>query len=117
MGFQIGVYNPLQNQFLMPKTPLSSLHRVGFHNGILYLSSNVVGKDKSFNKERKVDGLGGSLGLDSFHGRFGKVRSKGGLSVVASASSNVAAPFWDSWVPEKGSKAPSLSDIIWPSAG
>ena len=34
------------------------------------------------------------------------------------ASSNVgAAPLWDSWKPEKASSAPSLSDILWPSAG
>ncbi|KAL3528322.1 hypothetical protein ACH5RR_007644 [Cinchona calisaya] len=40
------------------------------------------------------------------------------ISIVASSSSsNVAAPFWDSWAPEKGSKAPLLSDIFWPSAG
>ncbi|KAB2020509.1 hypothetical protein ES319_D07G073200v1 [Gossypium barbadense] len=38
--------------------------------------------------------------------------------VVASSSSNAAAPLWDSWKPEKSSAAsPSLSDIIWPSAG
>ncbi|XP_050220898.1 uncharacterized protein LOC126671204 [Mercurialis annua] len=42
----------------------------------------------------------------------------GGVSVVASSSSNVAAPFWDSWRPEKSSSAPALiSDILWPSAG
>ncbi|KAF3447372.1 hypothetical protein FNV43_RR12558 [Rhamnella rubrinervis] len=34
------------------------------------------------------------------------------------ASSNVApAPFWDAWKPQKGSASPSLSDILWPSAG
>ncbi|KAJ9140410.1 hypothetical protein P3X46_031063 [Hevea brasiliensis] len=33
------------------------------------------------------------------------------------ASSNVAAPFWDAWKPEKISSVPSFSDIIWPSAG
>ncbi|KDP31202.1 hypothetical protein JCGZ_11578 [Jatropha curcas] len=33
------------------------------------------------------------------------------------ASSNVAAPFWDSWKPEKSSPSPSFSDVIWPSAG
>ncbi|CAA3015268.1 transmembrane DDB_G0273707 DDB_G0273361-like [Olea europaea subsp. europaea] len=38
------------------------------------------------------------------------------LRVLAS-SSNVAAPVWDGWVPDKGSKAPSLSEIFWPSAG
>lgn len=33
------------------------------------------------------------------------------------ASSNVGAPLWDTWKPDKASPAPSLSDIIWPSAG
>ena len=33
------------------------------------------------------------------------------------ASSNLASPLSDSWKPEKGSAAPSLRDIIWPSAG
>ncbi|XP_062116426.1 uncharacterized protein LOC133830464 [Humulus lupulus] len=34
------------------------------------------------------------------------------------ASTNVgAAPLWDSWKPEKASSSPSLSDILWPSAG
>ncbi|KAK9925949.1 hypothetical protein M0R45_023206 [Rubus argutus] len=33
------------------------------------------------------------------------------------ASSNVGAPLWDTWKPDKASSAPSLSDIIWPSAG
>ncbi|KAL4633791.1 hypothetical protein ACB092_04G148000 [Castanea dentata] len=37
--------------------------------------------------------------------------------VVASSSSNVAAPFWDDWKPQKGPAAPSLSDLVWPSAG
>lgn len=117
MGFQFGVCNSLRNQYLIPPTPVSSLHRPGFYNGTLYWSSNVGGKDKEYNKGPKFNDLGGSLGLGSFRGKFGRVRRKGGLSVVASASSNVAAPFWHSWVPEKGSKAPSLSDIIWPSAG
>lgn len=33
------------------------------------------------------------------------------------ASSNLVAPPWESWNPEKGSASPSLSDIVWPSAG
>ncbi|XP_057791966.1 uncharacterized protein LOC131008881 isoform X2 [Salvia miltiorrhiza] len=33
------------------------------------------------------------------------------------SSSNVSAPLWENWAPEKSSKAPSLSDILWPSAG
>ncbi|GAB4845528.1 hypothetical protein Ancab_040131 [Ancistrocladus abbreviatus] len=37
--------------------------------------------------------------------------------VVASSTTNVAAPFGDSWVPDKASSSPSLSDVLWPSAG
>lgn len=33
------------------------------------------------------------------------------------ASSNVATPFWDDWKPQKQPAAPSLSDVLWPSAG
>ncbi|XP_027332940.1 uncharacterized protein LOC113847843 [Abrus precatorius] len=34
------------------------------------------------------------------------------------ASSNVASPsIWDDWKPLKASSTPSLSDILWPSAG
>ncbi|KAG6410298.1 hypothetical protein SASPL_128356 [Salvia splendens] len=36
---------------------------------------------------------------------------------IASSSNAGAAPLWENWAPEKTSKAPSLSDIIWPSAG
>lgn len=44
-------------------------------------------------------------------------QSRRELGVSASASSNVAAPLWDNWKPDQGGKAPSLSDIFWPSAG
>ncbi|XP_062029338.1 uncharacterized protein LOC133745296 isoform X1 [Rosa rugosa] len=33
------------------------------------------------------------------------------------ASSNVGAPLWEAWKPDKASSAPSLSDVLWPSAG
>lgn len=36
--------------------------------------------------------------------------------VVASSSTSDAA-LWENWKPDKGAKSPSLSDIIWPSAG
>jgi len=43
----------------------------------------------------------------------------GSRNFVAASSSNVDSPSisWDDWKPEKGSKAPSLSDVVWPSAG
>nr|XP_043636703.1 transmembrane protein DDB_G0273707/DDB_G0273361-like [Erigeron canadensis] len=33
------------------------------------------------------------------------------------AEANLVSPNWDAWKPDMGSKAPSLSDIFWPSAG
>ncbi|KAJ4833162.1 hypothetical protein Tsubulata_042867 [Turnera subulata] len=53
-----------------------------------------------------------TFGLSSSKQR--SLRSKHGIVV---ASTNVAAPLWDSWKPEKSSSRPSLSDILWPSAG
>ena len=43
-------------------------------------------------------------------------RRRRGHGIVA--SSDVASPsVWDDWKPLKGSSTPSLSDILWPSAG
>lgn len=51
------------------------------------------------------------LVLDSNH----KGRRRGHGIV---ASSNVASPsIWDDWKPVKAPSTPSLSDILWPSAG
>ncbi|KAL3655309.1 hypothetical protein CASFOL_001095 [Castilleja foliolosa] len=36
---------------------------------------------------------------------------------TVSSSSKVSAPLWENWAPEKSSTGPSLSDIVWPSAG
>ncbi|KAI4336043.1 hypothetical protein L6164_014619 [Bauhinia variegata] len=45
-----------------------------------------------------------------------KGRRRGGCGIVA--SSDVATPsVWDDWKPAKASSTPSLSDILWPSAG
>ncbi|XP_024972531.1 transmembrane protein DDB_G0273707/DDB_G0273361-like [Cynara cardunculus var. scolymus] len=35
---------------------------------------------------------------------------------IRAAAGNLASN-WDTWKPDQGSKAPSLSDILWPSAG
>ncbi|EOY21710.1 PREDICTED: transmembrane protein DDB_G0273707/DDB_G0273361 [Theobroma cacao] len=53
-----------------------------------------------------------SLGTTSIRRKQGRE-----YGVVVASSSNVAAPLWDSWKPEKTSSAASLSDILWPSAG
>ncbi|KAJ0048833.1 hypothetical protein Pint_15270 [Pistacia integerrima] len=60
--------------------------------------------DFTFNKERNV----------VTRGRIG-TRKSFGHGIVA--SSNMAAPLWDNWKPQKASSDPSLSDILWPSAG
>ncbi|KAK9114087.1 hypothetical protein Syun_020884 [Stephania yunnanensis] len=45
-------------------------------------------------------------------------RSSKLLIVSSSSSANSTVPSqWDSWKPEKSAAAPSLSDILWPSAG
>ncbi|GLT63065.1 hypothetical protein SLA2020_356580 [Shorea laevis] len=61
--------------------------------------------------------------------RFSKIRTSGirtkqgskehwAAVVKAAAGGDAVAPVdWDGWKPEKGSSAPSLSDILWPSAG
>lgn len=84
------------HQVLLPQTRLPSLHLLSFRN-------SVTGKC-GFNKEKRVLGSSrtGNLGRNNFY--------------IAS-SSNVSAPLWQNWVPDKSSKAPSLSDILWPSAG
>ncbi|KAL0335655.1 UNVERIFIED_CONTAM: hypothetical protein Sradi_4777400 [Sesamum radiatum] len=33
------------------------------------------------------------------------------------SSSNAGVTFWEKWIPDKSSKSPSLSDVLWPSAG
>ncbi|XP_039000422.1 transmembrane protein DDB_G0273707/DDB_G0273361-like [Hibiscus syriacus] len=39
-------------------------------------------------------------------------------TVVVASSGNVASSdLWESWKPQKSSPAPSLSDVLWPSAG
>ncbi|KAL5544382.1 hypothetical protein UlMin_008166 [Ulmus minor] len=40
-----------------------------------------------------------------------------GHGIVAASSNADAAPLWEAWKPDKGSASPSLSDILWPSAG
>ncbi|KAK6924957.1 hypothetical protein RJ641_009283, partial [Dillenia turbinata] len=37
--------------------------------------------------------------------------------VLASGKVGSAEQFWDAWKPVKGYSAPSLSDVVWPSAG
>ncbi|KAA8542385.1 hypothetical protein F0562_023479 [Nyssa sinensis] len=78
---------------------------------LLYFDNNT-NENKNRSKQNKAFGFD----LSSVDRRSAKGIRQFGRIVVAS-SSNVAAPFWDSWKPEKGSNAPSLSDILWPAAG
>ncbi|KAL3342921.1 hypothetical protein AABB24_026789 [Solanum stoloniferum] len=59
--------------------------------------------------ENRILGLG-RLGLNE-RILVTKRRKSWRLAIRASAG------VWDGWMPEKSSKAPPLSDIIWPSAG
>ncbi|KAJ9560191.1 hypothetical protein OSB04_005351 [Centaurea solstitialis] len=47
--------------------------------------------------------------------RASETHYSGGSTIKATAGN--LAPNWDTWKPDQGSKAPSLSDIFWPSAG
>ncbi|XP_027125744.1 uncharacterized protein [Coffea arabica] len=110
----------LQNYLLKPPAPVSSSAPPLNSQLIVHSCSNIY-SCKSNKKQTKLCNLVTSLGLHSHDGkRFTSVRRKGELRIVASSSSsssNVPAPFWDSWAPQKGTQAPSLSDIFWPSAG
>ncbi|PON86045.1 HPP [Trema orientale] len=77
-----------------------------------------------FNKSTTTATTSSSLGFsqintaasgqnDIVRGLIGRRKRHG---IVASSSVG-AAPLWDGWKPEKASSAPSLSDILWPSAG
>nr|KAJ0228249.1 hypothetical protein LSAT_V11C100005260 [Lactuca sativa] len=46
-----------------------------------------------------------------------KTRLGVGVRVRATGKLATGTLNWDSWKPDQGSKAPSLSDIFWPSAG
>ncbi|XVF09146.1 hypothetical protein REPUB_Repub07fG0066300 [Reevesia pubescens] len=78
----------------------------------LNLLSPLLFKGSRFIRNQKQIGLERCLGFE----RSTSLRRKKNGVVVAS-SSNVAEPLWDSWKPQKSSSAPSLSDILWPSAG
>ncbi|XP_015886293.2 uncharacterized protein LOC107421549 [Ziziphus jujuba] len=46
----------------------------------------------------------------------GERRRRYGFRIAASSNATTT-PFWDGWKPDKASASPSLSDILWPSAG
>lgn len=85
----------------MPPKPLSPIATFSSSNSLL------------FSKNRPFVGLEKSLSVNGGN----QQRRREVVGIVVASSTNVAAPFWDSWKPDKGSKPPSLSDIVWPSAG
>ncbi|KAI3463997.1 hypothetical protein Pfo_020660 [Paulownia fortunei] len=84
------------NQLLLPQTRLPSLY-------VLSSCISITGKC-GLNKGNRILGSWKAKGLKR-------------KELYIASSSNVTAPLWESWAPEKRSKAPSLSDIVWPSAG
>ncbi|KAL6580291.1 hypothetical protein OROMI_008315 [Orobanche minor] len=81
--------------FLLPHASLSSVY-------VLSSCSSSIGRKCDLNNGNKVQD---SWNLKSL-ARF-----------TASSFSKVNAPSWEDCAPEKSSKTPSLSDIVWPSAG
>ena len=101
MGAQFQAYNLHHYSRIMVGQPLLATS-CGSSNSVLF---NV--------KKALPDG---SLGQHFTGGKINRRRRRiREFGIVA--SSNVAAPFWDGWKPEKASASPSLSDILWPSAG
>ncbi|KAL6580058.1 hypothetical protein OROMI_008082 [Orobanche minor] len=84
--------------FLLPHASLSSVY-------VLSSCSSSIGRKCELNNGNKVQD---SWNLKSLERN---------VRFTASSSSKVNAPSWEDWAPEKSSKTPSLSDIVWPSAG
>ncbi|KAK6128194.1 hypothetical protein DH2020_038063 [Rehmannia glutinosa] len=96
MGMQLHAH--FNHLSVLPQNPLPSLYVLSSCNSI-----------------------SGKCGLKKGNRVLGSLRLKGLKKrkefFVISSSSNVSSPLWENWVPEKSSKSPSLSDIVWPSAG
>lgn len=92
MGMQVRMHS----QLIIPLSPIPT-----------FISSSPL---CFFNQQNRAFGVSNIVFADL------KTRRRRGVGIVAaSSSSNIA--FWENWKPEKGAKSPSLSDIIWPSAG
>lgn len=99
---QVKVYH---KTFMMPSQLLTSSHRYS--------------RTASFQLHRRLDENKGIIDRSISHG-FNTItprRRKVYHGIVASSSNSVAAPLWDAWKPDKASTVPSLSDVLWPSAG
>jgi len=102
-----------QNSSLIPPTSSTSLRSISPAISSLFNTHFV--RNKALVLERR-------LGFNQTDGRSiisSKGRRRRAEHGVVASSSNVAAPapFWDDWKPGKRPAAPSLSDVLWPSAG
>ncbi|KAE8710212.1 LRR receptor-like serine/threonine-protein kinase FEI 1-like [Hibiscus syriacus] len=88
-----------------PSTSLNSLSPLLLRGNHSFFRNKKIALERSLVFERKSTG---SLR-----------KNRGGeYAVVVASSGNVAASdLWDSWKPQKNYSAPSLSGILWPSAG
>lgn len=95
MGMQI---HARCDHFLLPQNPLPSLYLLSSRN-------SIIGQCRLKNENRV------------FASKAGILRKREAYVNRVFATSNVGAPLWENWGPEKSNKAPSISDVFWPSAG
>ncbi|KAK3035684.1 hypothetical protein RJ639_032556 [Escallonia herrerae] len=109
----MGLHFHQQNRLAMPPTTVPLFHTFTSSNPLIYFH-NHLNPNKHHKNPNGVFGV--SLCLSPVNGQTQSRRRRGLCIVASSSSSNITgAPFWDGWKPD--SKAPSLSDIVWPSAG
>lgn len=122
MGIQLRTCYYHHNRLMIP-TLSSSLYASSSTISIsisLLSSSSQIADDKSRSTISKTFRLYSGLGSSSVNGRAKANwrRRRDGSRIVAASSNNADAPIsWDDWKPQKGSEAPSLSDVVWPAAG
>ncbi|KAL6181577.1 hypothetical protein ACLB2K_048230 [Fragaria x ananassa] len=95
--------------------------RIGYHNHLLHHSAStapaVSTSLRPFSSSSILflfqKNLSGGSVIRTTKGRSSSSYRNYGIV----ASSNLGAPLWETWKPDKASSAPSLSDVLWPSAG
>lgn len=111
MGMQIPV-NHL-NQIKVLPTSLSSISAC-MHSLNSQLMLKLNHGTQRIQIRNEVIVLGSSLHWNSK--THETIRRNRGVRTAASENS-VSPPHWDSWRPDKVASVPSLSDVVWPSAG
>ncbi|KAL8118243.1 uncharacterized protein LOC141723640 [Apium graveolens] len=99
MGMQVCMHSQVMTPSL--SSPISTLTLSSFKSPLCF-SSQRLHQNRAFGIGNNV-----SVGL--------KRRRDVGFVVASSSTSDIN--LWENWKPDKGAKSPSLSDIIWPSAG